>query len=81
MERLYRVVFLALFILGFVGAIASADSSDTFADLIHDIQLANEVDDINNGRWTQDTLDDHQDGLAKVEALFHPIENSESAIQ
>jgi hypothetical protein len=78
-ERLYRVVLFGLFILGFLGAAASADlvtntgtesSSKTLVSMIKDIRLVQEVNDINSNKWDQDVSNINEDGLSKVEALL-----------
>jgi hypothetical protein len=75
-ERIYRVLFLALFIIGFVGAAASSNQSSPddqvspLVSLIKDVRLAQEANDINEGRWNQNTGNLNEDSLARVEALF-----------
>ena len=85
MERLYRIVFLGLFVVGFVGVIASADleanrqtnksvvapvTSTSLGSLLEDIRTAQDVNEINAGRWNQDIQDVNHDSLVKVEALL-----------
>ncbi|MDZ4678154.1 MAG: hypothetical protein SGI74_11680 [Oligoflexia bacterium] len=76
MERLYRVVFLALFIIGFVGAAASSSQSGLGSDesalvsMIKDVRLAQEANEINEGRWNQNVQSLNEDSLARVEAVF-----------
>ena len=76
MERVYRIVFLALFILGFIGAVASADrptadlTQDSVISLLKDVQVAQEANEINAGRWNLDVNNVNEDGLARVEELF-----------
>ena len=78
MERIYRLIFLGLFVLGFIGAVASADhtgdnnesSGPTVASLIRDVRLAEEINSLNKARWNQDVTDINQDGLARVEDLM-----------
>ena len=76
MERIYRVVFLGLFVIGFVGAVASADrngkdnSSTNIVSLLKDVRLAEEINALNTGRWNQDSANINEDGLSRVEALF-----------
>lgn len=56
-ERLYRFLFLGLFILGFVGAVTSAGANKENlieGSLIQDMQLVNEANSINSGRWNID---------------------------
>jgi len=84
-ERLYRIVFLGLFVVGFVGVIASADleanrqtnksvvapvTSTSLGSLLEDIRTAQDVNEINAGRWNQDIQDVNHDSLVKVEALL-----------
>jgi hypothetical protein len=76
-ERLYRIIFLALFILGFVGAVASADkvtpdisTEEPSRSLLNDLRLAEEVNAINEGRWNQDTDNIQEDGLSRIEAIL-----------
>lgn len=82
MDRFYyvfwRLLFLILFILGFIGAAASGADHDEsgrptespVASLIRDVRIAEEVNEINEGRWNQDVSDLRQDGLARVENLL-----------
>ena len=78
MERVYRILLLALFILGFVGILASQgktemgsalraiSSDDATLSLIHDVRLAQEVNSINqDGRTSEDN-----DSLTKIEAFL-----------
>lgn len=77
MERVYRVVLLALFVIGFIGAVAGVGHTDEsigeekspVASLIKDVRLAEEINDLNRGRWNQDVSDLNQDGLARIENL------------
>jgi hypothetical protein len=83
MERLYRVIFLVLFVVGFVGAVASQDGASNpddmakspFASLFRDMRAAEEAETINAGRWNQDTQDLSSDGLAKIETIFAKAED------
>ena len=77
MERIYRLIFLVLFILGFIGAVAGVGRTDEsvqgekspVASLIKDVKLAEEINEINEGRWNQDVSDLNQDGISRVENL------------
>jgi hypothetical protein len=76
-ERIYRVIFLILFIMGFVGAAASAQHDDSnpddvspMASLIRDVRLAQEVNDLNDGHWNDDVARINDQGLSRVEDLF-----------
>ncbi len=69
MERIYRVILFGLLIVGFLGAVASADSRD-LVSMIKDIRLAQEVNDINSNNWNQDVANINEDGLSRVEALL-----------
>jgi len=78
-ERFYRVIFLGLFILGFIGAVASADhdgngknDKSSVESLIRDVRLAQQINDLNEGRWNQDVGNLKEDGLARVEDLLGP---------
>ena len=74
MERLYRIVLLGMFILGFIGAVASADKNqiqqEPSQSLIRDVRLAQEVNAVNDGTWNQDVANVNEDGLARVEAIL-----------
>ena len=92
MERIYRLVFLGLFVLGFVGAVASADlagdnnasgvttTESPVASLIRDVRLAEEINDLNKGRWNQDVQATNEDGLARVEELVNTQDQSQGAV-
>lgn len=78
MERVYRLIFLGLFVLGFIGAAAVGSDHEEngkatespVAALVKDVRLAEEVNALNEGRWNQDVSDVRQDGLARVENLL-----------
>lgn len=82
MERIYfvfwRLFFLVLFVLGFIGAAASGADHDQngnqtespVVSLIRDVRLAEEVNALNEGRWNQDVSNVKEDGLARVETLL-----------
>ena len=71
MERIYRILLLAIFIVGFLGAIASADRNEgSLVDMIKDVKLAQEINDINGNKWNQDVADINEDGLARVEKFL-----------
>lgn len=78
-QGLWRILFLGLFIVGFLGAIASSalsedrpedQSKDDLVSMIKEIRLAQEVNDINANRWDQDVSNINEDGLSRVEALL-----------
>lgn len=87
-ERVYRLVFLVLFIVGFVGALASANKfgeseldESPVASLLRDVRLAQEVNDLNHHRWNQDVANINEDGLTKMENLIQTqdiLENKEA---
>jgi hypothetical protein len=91
-ERIYRLIFLGLFVLGFVGAVASADftgennndgvtvTESPVASLIRDMRLAQEINDLNKGRWNQDVQATNEDGLARVEELVNTQDQSQQAL-
>lgn len=77
MERIYRVILFGLLVVGFLGAVASADhpvqdasTSKDLLSMIKDIRMAQEVNDINSNNWNQDVANINEDGLSKVEALL-----------
>ena len=77
MERLVRIIFLGLFIVGFVGALASPDKdeskngeSSSIVSLLRDVSTADEADDINNGRWNQDIANNRSDSAFDVQKLL-----------
>jgi hypothetical protein len=88
MERISRFIFRGFFVLGFVGAVASADRAEqngihvnlaetTMLSLIQDVRLAQEAEAINSGRWNMDVGNIQEDGLARVEQLLarHDLED------
>ena len=76
MQTLFRLIFFGLFILGFIGAIASAhrtgdnDSPSPMASLIQDVRLAQEVNALNQNRWNHDVADLNEEALSKVQVMF-----------
>ena len=72
-ERLYRIILLVLFIIGFVGAAASKGNSEAqitgsntgVVSLINDVRMAQEVNALNTN-----SINSHDDGLAKVEMFL-----------
>jgi hypothetical protein len=81
MRKLSQLIFSGFFILGFVGAIASADRAEengvqanlaetTMLSLIQDVRTAQEAELINEGRWNMDVANYREDALARVEQLL-----------
>ena len=77
MERFYRIIFLALFILGFIGAVASAErtgqngtSESNFISLLNDVKLVDEANQINAGRWNIESPSMASASLDQIETIF-----------
>ncbi len=73
MERIYRILFLGFFILGFIGVIASADLASpnsgldkTMIAFLKDIQSAQEANDINSGQWLNNFASLSDDGSTEA---------------
>lgn len=78
LKLVYRSLFMSFFIVGFIGAFASADRDDTdptsksFVAILKDMKEAQEIDEINNGKY--DVRNDKQDGISDVQALLENVE-------
>ncbi len=79
MERLYRYLLLALFIVGFVGAVSGIEYSgpaavatvDSSVSLIKDVRLAQEINNLNEGRLMIEGQEDmNEKTLTRVEQVF-----------
>ena len=87
-ERMYRLLFLGLFVVGFLGAVASADrtgnevsAQSSVISLIKDVRLAQEVNAINSGRWTEDKNELNAESLSHVEKLFKSEETFKTVLK
>lgn len=89
-ESLFRLISLALFIIGFVAGIASTNKDaipaatqalvpekshtgvvvEQKGSILEDLQLAEEVNSLNEGRWNQDVHAINQDGLSRAQELL-----------
>ena len=85
-ERIFRVISLGLFIIGFVTSVASeskplvssgSSPASGLVAIVEDIQSADEANAINSGRWNQDVNAIRQDGLGRVQRILESAKSDE----